>query len=465
MKIARYKAIFTFFIMFLTGAASANVNSDLNNFFNGLGFSTNVSGPSAYHGQEAGYYTGGSIFARDTVRDLQIAHIDLPSYRSGCGGIDLFAGGFSFVNADQLVEMFKNILNNAKGYAFTLAMESASPEIANVMKYLNDVANKINSTNINSCETSAGLVGALWPRTQEAQRRVCEDVGGKQGIFSDYAAAKQGCGAEGQLSSTLNKASGVYKNIILQEGNIAWKALNQNDFLKRDPKLAELFMALSGSIIIRKNGNTDDATNSFSLLPTLASDQKLLKSLLYGGPATIYQCDETEYCLNPRSFTINIDSNNGLSMQAKKIIDAISQKIRTDTTLSNTEIGFLQATMLPVYKMLNVQAAFYQDPNVLDVSSYSGVIATDILFQYLNENLNIIKISGGSLQYPEEIMQKFIAGIDKAKDSIRAEQKSAYSQITVTNQLIERTQMIEQVLAGQLSSQLSQTLSWAKGMR
>ncbi len=42
---------------------------------------------NAYQSQEAGY-SGGSLFARDSVRDVQIVQIDLPSFRSGCGDID-----------------------------------------------------------------------------------------------------------------------------------------------------------------------------------------------------------------------------------------------------------------------------------------------------------------------------------------------------------------------------------------
>ncbi|MCD8573853.1 MAG: conjugal transfer protein TraH [Gammaproteobacteria bacterium] len=74
----------------------ANISSDLNSYFDDLGFDSNVSAPSAYQGQSAGFYTGGSIYARNTVRDIQMMHMDLPSYRAGCGGIDLFTGGFFF---------------------------------------------------------------------------------------------------------------------------------------------------------------------------------------------------------------------------------------------------------------------------------------------------------------------------------------------------------------------------------
>lgn len=187
--------------------ANASINSDLNNFFNNMGFSNNNTAPNAYQGQEAGYYSGGSLFARDSVRDVQIVQVDLPSFRSGCGGIDLFTGGFSLVNSQQLVDAMQNIINNSLGYTFNLALESITPEIANVMKYINTLSNDINRANINSCETAAGLVGAAWPKTHVAQQQVCQDIGTSNGIFTDWAAAREGCSTGGDMTSTLNGAS------------------------------------------------------------------------------------------------------------------------------------------------------------------------------------------------------------------------------------------------------------------
>lgn len=330
MKILRF--FISIYLTILSTSTPADINSDLGNFFNGLGFATNTTAPNVYQGQQAGYYTGGSLFARDSVRDVQIAEIDLPSFRSGCGGIDLFTGGFSFINSQNLVNTMQNVINNAKGYAFNLALESATPEIANAMKYMNTLASDINKMNINSCETAAGLVGSVWPKTHEAQQQVCQDIGTNSGIFGDYAAAHQGCGAEGQMTNTLNQASGPYKNLVLKNGNMAWKALMQNGFLQSDPALAEFFMSLSGTIIINNPGNSDNSNQQYKVLASLASDQSLLKALLHGGAAKIYQCDDTSVdgCLNPAVSTVQISQDEALETQVTKLLnDMVRKYIRT----------------------------------------------------------------------------------------------------------------------------------------
>jgi conjugative transfer pilus assembly protein TraH len=464
MLILRVNKLIIFGVLFfLFNAAYANVGSDLNKFFNDLGFNNNITTPKAFTGQEAGYYTGGSIFARTPVRDLQIMQIDVPGYRSGCGGIDLFMGGFSFIKGDQLIQVLKNVMNNAAGYAFTLALETATPQLANVMKYLQKAAGEINAMNINSCETAVGLVGSVWPRTQEAQRNVCRDVAFQNNVFSDYASAKQGCGNQGRLTSTLNGSVGAYKNAVFKEGNIAWKAIQQNAFLNADQTLAELFMSLSGTIIVKQKGGGDDAEHTFSDLPSLSTNPALLGALLNGGTATIYKCDEKDNCLAPTKTIITISSDHALRTQVSKTLQKMAEKFYSDTRLLNTEIGLMEATTLPIQKMLNVQMAFYKDGTVLDISSYSDIIAIDILFQYLNENLNTIRASTINLQYPEDIMSKFTKGIDTARKALRSVQKSVYAELTTTNSIIKQTKMIEDLLSSNFSEHMNMTMKWSKG--
>lgn len=446
----------------------AGINQDLNNYFNQLGFSSNVTGTSAYHGQSAGYYSGGSIVTRNAVRDVQIMQMDLPSYRSGCGGIDLYAGGFSFINSDQLVSTLKNILNNSASYSFTLAMETVTPEIANVMKYWYDIANKVNQANVNSCETAESLVGGMWPKTRAAQQRVCEDVGTGTSLFSDWAQARQGCGAGGQFTESMNRGrqNPYYKNMIIDSGNIVWKATQQIGFLKADPELAELFMSLSGTVVLYKNGSGDNATMEHKQYPAIVENNDILTALLYGSKAKIYQCDttDTDGCLHPKQIDITIFKDNAFSARVVTILTNITNKIYEDKPLNEEEIGLLQSTSLPIYKMLNVTAAFQKDKAVIDVTGYADVIATDILFQYLHESLQIVRRAIKTLPYPEEILAEITPNIEREMMELRKKQGSAYQQLAQYTQIIEQTQVLERMLAADLSSELSSTLSWAKGL-
>ncbi len=138
--------------------ARADVLSEMNRFWQGA--AVNTTGPTAFQGQASGHWTLGNLYLRSPVRSEQIASVSLPSFRAGCGGIDAFAGPFSFINSDQLVAFARAVAQNAVGFAFELALETISPVIAETMAKLRALAQWVNSQNLNSCETAQALVGA-----------------------------------------------------------------------------------------------------------------------------------------------------------------------------------------------------------------------------------------------------------------------------------------------------------------
>jgi conjugative transfer pilus assembly protein TraH len=77
--------------------AYAGISEDLMSFFKSSGMASNVTTPGSYQDQAAGFYTGGSIVTRNSVRNAQIATVQMPGFRAGCGGIDLWLGGFSHI--------------------------------------------------------------------------------------------------------------------------------------------------------------------------------------------------------------------------------------------------------------------------------------------------------------------------------------------------------------------------------
>ena len=87
--------------------------------------------------------------------------LHFPTVKGSCNGIDIYTGGFSFVNSDQLIEMMKSIGSNSAGYAFNLAIQTISPQISGTLTTLEDWAIKINSHNINSCHVAEGLVNSM----------------------------------------------------------------------------------------------------------------------------------------------------------------------------------------------------------------------------------------------------------------------------------------------------------------
>jgi conjugative transfer pilus assembly protein TraH len=151
--------------------AAADVGTDMQTFFDDAGVRANVTGPSAFQGQSAGYYSGGNVWTRFPQKSIQPFNLQLPHARAGCGGIDLFAGSFSFINTAELVAMLKATANNAIGFAFQLAIDAISPQISGVIKDMSQKVQQLNQMNISSCETAQGLVGGLWPKMETTAAR------------------------------------------------------------------------------------------------------------------------------------------------------------------------------------------------------------------------------------------------------------------------------------------------------
>ncbi|WP_446494720.1 conjugal transfer protein TraH [Escherichia coli] len=68
-------------LLTFTPAASADVNSDMNQFFNKLGFASNTTQPGVWQGQAAGYAYGGSLYARTRSKKYPADFHDAAGYQ------------------------------------------------------------------------------------------------------------------------------------------------------------------------------------------------------------------------------------------------------------------------------------------------------------------------------------------------------------------------------------------------
>lgn len=316
-------------IILLFSPLQANgIAQDLMKFFKSAGMASNATAPGAFKDQSAGYYTGGSLMARTGARTAQLATVQMPGFRAGCGGIDAWAGGFSHISASAMVDMLRNIGSSAASYAFMLAVQTVSPQIYNIMNELNALATQINQTNINSCEAAATMLGGIWPKSDQSSKHLCQAMGSNLGTFSDWAAARQGCGAKGERDGVLSRggADPKYKDMLVGEFNLAWKAIQANAFLSSDEELAQLFLTLVGSIIARKNGDDFEII----LLAGHSDRDDVLSGLLNGGNTPVYKCDDAK-CLRPTLKHFNLSHTHALFRKTHQILENLIQKIADDT--------------------------------------------------------------------------------------------------------------------------------------
>ncbi|MDQ4429092.1 conjugal transfer protein TraH [Yokenella regensburgei] len=383
--------------VFLTGLvvspASADVNGDLNGFFGSLGYSGNVTQAQAWQGQAAGYFTGGSVYLRNPVKNVQLISMQVPSLNAGCGGIDAYLGAFSMISGEEIQRFVKQIMSNAAGYAFDLALQTMVPELKQAKDFLQKLASDVNSANMSSCQAAQGIIGGLWPVTQVSQQKICQDIAGESNLFSDWAASRQGCTVGGQNNSVTDRANDKQKDQVLKNKNLIWDALGRNRLFDGNRQLKELVMSTVGSIIFNRDGNV-------TILTPLVDNRDLVKVLMRGGTAKVYGCDEESVCLAPTVTDINISEANALVTLVKNLMLSMQSKLTDDSPLTDQEKGFVNTTSVPVLKYLtNAQSMGMSGTYLIQVADF---IAQDLMIQYLQELVKQASLSLSGKNFPEE---------------------------------------------------------------
>ena len=438
----------------LSTPAVASIDSDLGQFFDGLNY--NTTNPQAYKGQAANYYTGGSAFIRTPVRQAQIANVSLPSINAGCGGIDLFAGGFSYIDSDELVKMGKSIVSSAIPFAVDLALQTWAPQLKNVKDRLESIAQRINSLSVNSCEAAQSSVAALSGFAGVGNKQyICATMGTQNNSFSDWAAAKNGCNSEGEVNKQTANATKDpnLKDAITANRNIIWYSLMKNGFLVGDKQLAEFFMSLSGTIIY------DEKTNMQRYPSLFTTNNNLVKHILEGGTVKLYRCDKQgqNECLKPTQVDYEFQKDKTLKIKISKLLNDIVTNYKTDTPLTNAQQSFLESVTLPILKMMTVSLESGTQPNV---AAYSDVISTDLIASYLQNALTVIQGSISSHGSNPDDIDKLYAVIESVNQQLRLTRIQALQTLEAEHAIIESMMQLEKRVEGYFSAETRANLQF-----
>lgn len=367
---------------------AGDLNTEINKMFNDLGAVGNYTAPGAFRGQVFNTYTGGSMMIRTPNKTYQLLAIEFPSMKAGCNGIDAFGGSFSHISAAEFKNMLKNITAALPGVAFQLALESVSPLLGGVSKWTKGIESMLTNANISTCNTAKSLVSSAMEASGVSTDKVCEDLAVTLGLESDYAAAKVRC--QNNKSSVLSTARAssdpAVRNKAPFVGNLTWKALKLAG-TNLDDQERELIMSMVGTVIFHEDGRDHEP-----FAPTITS----ISRLLYGSADApggnvkqdILKCNNYTDC-----DAITIDSAytyTPFTTKVENLMRSISSKILTRTPISNNspEIGFVNQTTEPVYRLLSVGTSI-PSSQLTDslIIRFRDLIAADYAYVFLERNL------------------------------------------------------------------------------
>jgi len=360
--------------------------------FNNLGAIGNYTAPGAFKGQTFNTYTGGNLYLRSPNKTYQLAAIQFPTAKGGCGGIDLFGGSFSHISANEFRNMLRNITSALPGIAFQLALEAVSPLLGGLTKWAKGLETWINNARINSCETATALVSSAAEAVGYDSQRACAKLAIEMGLETDRDAARRRCATDrpGILASARSSGDANIRNKAPFVGNLTWKALQRTGTYLDDQE-RELIMSIVGTVIFYPE---DAARDPEPVAPTITS----ISQLLYGQAAGT-GTNVTQHLLRCNNYTdcdvvtLNTSyTHTPFTARVETMMRSIADKIATRTAIPNNsaEVGFVNQTTEPVYKMLSIGATI-PGSGLSDslIAQYRDVIAADYAYVFLERNLRV----------------------------------------------------------------------------
>ncbi len=370
----------------------ADLNSEVNDMFNNLGAIGNYTAPGAFRGQTYNTYTGGSLMMRSPNKVYQLAAIQFPSAKAGCGGIDVFVGSFTHNSAQEFKNMLRNITAALPGIAFQLALEAVSPLLGGLTKWAKGLETWINNARINSCETAKAIVSTAAEAVGYSSQETCADLAMEMGMESDRDSARKRCGTDRPsiLSSARSSGDANVRNKAPFVGNLTWKALQfAGSYL--DDAERELIMSMVGTIIYYPEESRRDPE---PIAPTLTSISQLLYGQAAGSGTNVIQhllrCNDYSNC---DVVSLNTTYNHvPFTARVETMMRSIADKIATRTPIPNNsaEVGFVNMTAEPVYKILSVGTSI-PGSGLADslIGQYRDVIAADYAYVFLDRNMRL----------------------------------------------------------------------------
>ena len=310
-----------------------------------------TTSPNYFGGQERGYYSGGSFSTRWSNTNDYPVTIEMPRIKSGCGGIDIFTGGASFMNADYLVNKLQGILTGTAAVAFDMGLKTLCEQCSNTIKNFEAIADKLNSMQLEECAAAKELVGVVMDDNGFHSSEVMRE---KLGTAIKENKLSQGVSEMWDIITKEDKAN----NNQPQPVDVA----NVTSGCNAD--ITSTFLT-SGSLLENVGSKMGIPAAHTDLIRGLVGDVRL------EGPANAYKISYEAPCSenNPGdigAITVGAvyakdtggtcsqisDANRDLVQYVTDTLNSIADKIAGKTALSPTEQSFLESTPLSVLPIL-----------------------------------------------------------------------------------------------------------------
>ena len=227
------------------------------------------------------------------------------------------------------------------------------------------------------------MVQGIWPKTQRGSAYICEHAGTTSPLFKDMIEAKHGCRDDGaKRKKALSKVSKNNANILIENYNIAWKALEGTSL---DEETKNLFMNITGTIVVHELPESGMGEHDIHVFPP--NFKKALEILRFGGSL------ERAYKIGPNGIDIKFDAiqiapENAWKPKVHKILSSLQNKILKEykgegSGLTDEEKSLITTTRFPIGSLISLMAQSKGGGIALD--RYSDTIAFERVLIFVED--------------------------------------------------------------------------------
>ncbi len=300
---------------------------------------------SSFQGSSRNYRTGYGLSVRYKTKTDSLMTITTPRLKFGCGGIDMFMGGFSFLDADYLVDKMQSMVTVAPYIAVDMALKSMSKEMSDSLNTAEDLINNLNNIQIDECQGAKPIVAMAFGESSEGVTNTWSEMLNTEAISSNATklwnetnqliADNSGkVDASLQISSSVISGCPTQLKEIYQEGSVVDNILSQYGMDSYAPLVRGIF----GDVSIEKQ----DSLLIGKFIP--ACDGNAVNSQLLTSAGTQIRNTVSSSCTtDTSSFKDEVEAE----------ITQIANAIDNQTDLTSDQKKFVSFTQLPMIPILS----------------------------------------------------------------------------------------------------------------
>jgi conjugative transfer pilus assembly protein TraH len=373
---AAVRSLIALLLAMVVCIAPAHAQSWAESWFDNVTYSS----PGSFEDQTRGYVTAGGMSGRVDVHNDYLMSVSLPKVRAGCGGIDMFLGGMSFLDPDYLVQKLESILQAAPAVAFQYLLETLDEKMGNIISKMEAATNFLNSIQVNDCRLANRMVQIA--KGDDNMSGIIEEMTGyrsvKQGFAKSYQQSRE------KIEANNNNPTEDLKDALANCPAEVTEIFRTGSLLSHAASRvgaadwASVMRARVGDVYMRWDDG--DRVPLFTAIPQCpAQDTESAQDFLTG------RVQRRSLNIPPTGADCAQDgSGRGALVLARERMQSIAVKIRTRAALSADERQFVaNVRTLPVYRMLEWGVR----QGVVDsvIGDTDELVALTLAYQMLND--------------------------------------------------------------------------------